>query len=198
MRSAKAVSTGGSSQGVFKFILGLFNNGKGKVPKGLPYLDTVEKVSPITTRVLGLNPGIHTLQGTNTYLIGRGRKKILIDTGEVKTATEYVSYLLDTVFKETATDGLEAILITHQHHDHIGGISALLSALQERGQTRPPIYMRHTNSSMVAMKECGDFKALDITNGQQFTCEGATLEAMYTPGSCRNFDFTSLYSQKNF
>ena len=181
MRSAKAVSTGGS-RGVFKFILGLFNTGKGKVPKGLPSLDPFEKVSPITTRVLGLNPGVHTLQGTNTYLIGSGKQKILIDTGEQDTAKEYVSHLLDTVFKETSTDGLSAILITHQHHDHIGGISTLLAALQNRGQMQPPIYMRHTSSSVVAMQECGNFQALDIKDGQQFRCEGATLEAMYTPG----------------
>ena len=191
MRSAKAVTSGGIStttttaatKGVFKFILGLFNTGKGKIPKGLPSLNPFEKVSPITTRILGLNPGVHTLQGTNTYLIGSGRQKILIDTGEKHTAQEYVSYLLDIVFKETTTEGLKAILITHQHHDHIGGITTLLTALQDRGQEQPPIYMRHTDSSIVAMRECGDFQALDIQDGQHFNCEGATLEAMYTPGT---------------
>ena len=178
-RSAKVSTT----NGFFKFFLSLFNTGKGKVPKGLPQLHPFERISSITTRVLGLNPGVHTLQGTNTYLIGSGSRKILIDTGEANTACDYVSYLLGTVFKETKTEDLEAILITHQHHDHIGGISTLLTALQERGQVRlPPIYMRHTPSSTRAMKECGDFQALDIKNGQQFRCEGATLEAMYTPG----------------
>jgi hypothetical protein len=45
----------------------------------LPHLPTVEVITPLVTRVLGLNPGAHTLQGTCTYLVGKGRKRILID-----------------------------------------------------------------------------------------------------------------------
>jgi hypothetical protein len=39
-----------------------------KCPKNMPTLDSYEQVSPHCFRVLGLNPGSHTLQGTNTCI----------------------------------------------------------------------------------------------------------------------------------
>jgi hypothetical protein len=50
----------------------------------LVQLDDVTQISPIVTRVLGLNPGQYTLQGSNIYVIGSGNRRILLDTGEGK------------------------------------------------------------------------------------------------------------------
>ncbi len=86
-----------------------------KCPKDLPSLDNIEKVSDRCYRILGLNPGDHTLQGSNTWLIGCGENKILVDTGEDITARAYVDLLVHTAMPLTGTKRLSVILLTHGH-----------------------------------------------------------------------------------
>ncbi|CAN0534860.1 unnamed protein product, partial [Ectocarpus sp. 8 AP-2014] len=63
----------------------------------------------------------HTLQGTNCYLVGKGARRILIDTGEGKAG--FVPHLL--VRRTIRCEMLDAILLTHWHADHVGGVSEI-------------------------------------------------------------------------
>ena len=73
-------------------------------------------------RVLGLNPGMMTGPGTNTYLVG-ARDPILIDTGA--GVAEYVPLFDATTWRVAAGRGPSRILLTHRHRDHLGGVDHL-------------------------------------------------------------------------
>lgn len=76
--------------------------------------------------VLGQNPNAFTLNGTNCYLVGTGKKRILVDAGEKHRGLEEFLEILDESMKSIGVTGLEAILVTHLHGDHFGGCDRLL------------------------------------------------------------------------
>lgn len=77
--------------------------------------------SDLVGRVLGLNPGMMTGPGTNTYLVGR-RYPILIDTGagEADYPALFQKYLGQRGWRRP-----ERIILTHRHRDHLGGVGQL-------------------------------------------------------------------------
>lgn len=122
----------------------------------------IERLSPACVRIMGGNPGKFTLQGTNTYLLGTGRSRILIDTGEGKLS--WLTSLRAALDTEDAT--VESVLVTHWHPDHQGGIRQLLGIC--------PTAKIYKNEPLEGQ--------LNIVDGQAFSVQGATVKAVHTPG----------------
>ncbi|KAE8371845.1 beta-lactamase-like protein [Aspergillus bertholletiae] len=129
----------------------------------LPVLPEVDDgLSGCVVRFLGCNPGSMQLQGTNTYLVGTGSTRILIDTGEgaPQWALNVTRYLEDHGIS------ISHVLVTHWHKDHTGGIADLLAH----------------DPNMTVYKHKPDPGQRAIVNGQTFQTQGATLRAVLTPG----------------
>ncbi|EAL89338.1 metallo-beta-lactamase type thioesterase tpcB [Aspergillus fumigatus Af293] len=149
----------------------------------LPTLEDVEQISPRVLRVLGQNEGKvrradgyytcssrliegpqFTLQGTNTYIVGTGRHRLLIDTGQ--GIPEWASLISSTLAGSSIE--LSHVLLTHWHGDHTGGVPDLLRMYPDLSDS---IY-KHTPGK----------GQKPISDGQTFRVEGATVRAVHTPG----------------
>ena len=118
-------------------------------------------------RVLGLNPGMLTGPGTNTYLVGRSRP-ILIDTGA--GVPEYLP-LLEGYLRRRGWARPERIVLTHRHRDHLGGVAAL----RER--------FRDVVVSKMIWKDDGLPEGIrDLGDGERVVGDGVTLIPVHTPG----------------
>jgi glyoxylase-like metal-dependent hydrolase (beta-lactamase superfamily II) len=132
-----------------------------------PPFPTTATPSDLVGRVLGLNPGMMTGPGTNTYLVGR-RDPILIDTGA--GVPDYVP-LLERYLGERGFTQPSRVLLTHRHRDHLGGVQQL----RERFRGLRVSKMRHRDPELPEPID-------DLRDGEVVHGEGVTLMPVYTPG----------------
>lgn len=125
--------------------------------------------------VLGQNPGPFTGPGTNTYLVGTGKRPILLDTG---IGLDVYDPLLERGLSETkgATE-LQEVVLTHVHQDHIGGVPNVRRRFGE---------LQVSKRAWPEKDADYDFPLTYIDNGARIETDGATLRAIHTPGHAKD------------
>jgi glyoxylase-like metal-dependent hydrolase (beta-lactamase superfamily II) len=102
---------------------------------------------------------------------------VLIDSGEDCTAKKYVSFLFDTVFPATGTTSIAAILLSHGHGDHQGGVLDILDQCKKRGLPTPEVF-KHNVKGGGHFPSRG-FKTINIENGEIIPVqEGLEIEVL--------------------
>lgn len=104
--------------------------------------------------VLAPNPSPLTLDGTRTFVVGRSRR-VIIDPGSADLSH------LDAVAGVVGDAAVEAVLVTHQHPDHVGGADELADRFDCSVRAR---YRRN------------------LRDGQAIETDAGPLTAVATPG----------------
>ncbi|KIW69343.1 hypothetical protein PV04_05224 [Phialophora macrospora] len=159
----------------------------------LPHLPDWEQVSTNIIRILGGNPSKFTLQGTNTYLLGSGPSRILIDTGSgEKKWIDTVRAVLNSTTAQPLH--ISTCLLTHWHHDHLGGVTDLehLSAELNPGHEMK-VYKNLPAWNPDSLIDPS--RVHDIHDGQTFSTSGKNgsgddasfeIQAIHTPGHAKD------------
>jgi len=122
------------------------------------------------TVALGQNPSAFTGPGTNTYLVGRGEQRILLDTGH--GVHEYLP-VLERAMERCGCRAIQEIVLTHGHPDHIGGAAELIEHFG-------PLRVRKL--PWPGNDDYYPFEITPLADGEWVETEGARLRAIHTPG----------------
>jgi len=131
------------------------------------------RLSPLVATVLGHNPGPFTGPGTNTYIVGMGKRPLLLDTGI--GVPKWAENLPRGLQELSNTDQFDKIVLTHAHQDHIGGVKdarRLFGSLQVLKKPWPS----------PGPDEAAGVPITVIDDNSVVANEGATLRAVFTPG----------------
>ena len=123
------------------------------------------------TVALGQNPSAFTGPGTNTYLIGTGTGRILLDPGQ--GVPGYLP-VLERAMQRSGCERLQEIVLTHGHPDHIGGVRAVRERFGALRVSKFPWPEVDAGFADLELKTLGD--------GAVVKTEGATLRGVHTPG----------------
>jgi ribonuclease/clavin/mitogillin len=142
-------------------------------------LPDIDRWSDRVITVLGQNPGPFTGPGTNTYIVGTGPRRLLIDAGQ--GVDKHVDLLETALAKHADHAVIETLAFTHAHPDHMGGLEKVVERLRPSRVVKKP---------WPEWDKGRPFEVID--DGAELRVEGATLRAIATPGHARDHSSDSI------
>lgn len=126
-----------------------------------PAYGQLRPVTPLASVLLEDNPGPMTLDGTNTWLLRApdADRCIVVDPGELDAA-----HLARVV---AAAGDVALVLITHRHHDHVGGA---------------PRIAELTGAPVRALDPTLVIGGAPLAEGEVIEAAGVQLQVVATPG----------------
>ena len=131
---------------------------------------SVPSFQPAFRTVTAANSSPFTLDGTNTYLLGRDRV-IVIDPGPDDPGH------VTAVLERARADGAEValVLVTHGHGDHLGAAPAVAAG------GGPPHATKGRSHAAAPIRRWGSGDA-PLTDGETVSEGGVALRTLHTPG----------------
>ena len=133
----------------------------------------IDRWSERVIDVLGQNPGPFTGPGTNTYIVGSGERRLLLDAGQ--GVDEHVALLAKALDELAGGATIESIALTHAHPDHMGGLEKVVERFRPDTVKKKPWPEWDRGASFETIEDDAELRV-----------EGATLRAIHTPGHARD------------
>lgn len=152
----------------------------------------VERLSPMTRRVIATNPSPYTYTGTCSYILGEGEVAI-VDPGPEDARH------VDNLLKAIAGETLRYILVTHTHRDH----SPAARLLRERTGAQivgcapyVPSSRRTIGLNLDAAHDANYAPDQTLRDGETLQFGGLSIEAIATPGHSANHLCFALHEER--
>jgi glyoxylase-like metal-dependent hydrolase (beta-lactamase superfamily II)/ADP-ribose pyrophosphatase YjhB (NUDIX family) len=133
-----------------------------------PRIEFVPDIWMLPLRTMTMPPATTT----NVWMPG-GKRFVVIDPGSTEPAEQ--ARLLEVIERRCALGhAVDAVLLTHEHQDHVSGAAALCAALGLPLRAHPTVLAASRVAAVDRRESLGDGDTIDL--------EGMTLRARYTPG----------------